>query len=84
MNPTINRSLHVIIIRGNSTIVSISSKVNMSSLDDIVTIVEFHRRRYRCVNRSLECDMSQTYQYSVISETNHALAWKSADGCSVR
>ena len=30
--------------RWNSTVVTISSKVNMSSLDNIVTIVEFHRR----------------------------------------
>ena len=37
--------------RWNSTIVTISSKINMSSLDNIVTIVAFYRRRYRCINR---------------------------------
>ena len=37
--------------RWNSTIVTISSKLDMLILDDIVTIVEFHRQRYRCVNR---------------------------------
>ena len=37
--------------RLKSTIVMMSSKDNMSSLDDTVTIVEFHRRHNRSVNR---------------------------------